>query len=100
MNNKGADQTARMCSLICTFAYAVNRFSHGVAQIKKRCELGSQTLIGEKTALRGLVWSKRKAFLDTGTSESLEGSNREEVGEEKSRYLSESLKTSNERDRK
>ena len=36
MNNKGADQTARMRRLICTFllVYGQNRFSDDMAQIE------------------------------------------------------------------
>ena len=38
-NNKGADQTARMCRLICTFVVrnGINRFSHDVAQMVTSC---------------------------------------------------------------
>ena len=36
MNNKSADQTARMRRLICAFAYGINRFPYDEAQIIDR----------------------------------------------------------------
>ena len=34
MNNKGADQTARMRRLICAFVVRMDRFSHDIAHSK------------------------------------------------------------------